>query len=445
MKYIIFGAGKNALPLISQLEGQGHEIITITDNDPNKWGSFVGDYKVISPEQIPEVDGLTSKIIISVGSIRIYEEIATQLTERGFVAGRDFNKDLVSIIGDIPGRVSGEIELPSGFKACKSFDEASQLAIMQEEKRIFRMVFGGNEEKYLQVLESCKTTGLLGEWVVRTERIENEWKLPCALLLEHQYIEPITYSYEWTPKMFEQYVLYMNNLLHGDWGVSLHSGRNIGTEISRKFAVSAKLGGVAAIVAIIIGVILGSIAALTRNKLPDRLIVFFTTLGTAMPSFVLATLLLLVFCLKLGWVPVWSSSNPNYLLPIIALAAYPMAYITRLTKTSMLDALNQDYIRTARAKGVHRLKVIFKHALKNALIPVVTYVGPMVAYILTGSMVVENIFTIGGLGTEFVTSIVNRDYTMIMAITIFLAVLMVIANLLTDIAYKLIDPRITFE
>ena len=239
----------------------------------------------------------------------------------------------------------------------------------------------------------------------------------------------------------EQYVLYMNNLLHGDWGVSLHSGRNIGTEISRKFAVSAKLGGIAAIVAIIIGVILGSIAALTRNKLPDRLIVFFTTLGTAMPSFVLATLLLLVFCLKLGWIPVWSSSNPNYLLPIIALAAY----ITRLTKTSMLDALNQDYIRTARAKGVHRLKVIFKHALKNALIPVVTYVGPMVAYILTGSMVVENIFTIGGLGTEFVTSIVNRDYTMIMAITIFLAVLMVVANLLTDIAYKLIDPRITFE
>ena len=216
-------------------------------------------------------------------------------------------------------------------------------------------------------------------------------------------------------------------------------------EISRKFAVSAKLGGIAAIVAIIIGVILGSIAALTRNKLLDRLIVFFTTLGTAMPSFVLATLLLLVFCLKLGWIPVWSSSNPNYLLPIIALAAYPMAYITRLTKTSMLDALNQDYIRTARAKGVHRLKVIFKHALKNALIPVVTYVGPMVAYILTGSMVVENIFTIGGLGTEFVTSIVNRDYTMIMAITIFLAVLMVVANLLTDIAYKLIDPRITFE
>ena len=133
------------------------------------------------------------------------------------------------------------------------------------------------------------------------------------------------------------------------------------------------------------------------------------------------------------------------MLPVIALAIYPMAYITRLTKTSMLDALNQDYIRTAKAKGVAQYKIIFKHALRNALIPVVTYVGPMVAYILTGSMVVENIFTIGGLGSSFVTSITNRDYTTIMATTIFLAVLMVIANLLTDIAYKLIDPRITLD
>lgn len=145
----------------------------------------------------------------------------------------------------------------------------------------------------------------------------------------------------------EQYVIYMNNLLHGDWGVSLHSGRDIWGEISSRFKVSAKLGGMAALVAIVAGLVLGSIAALTRNHWPDRLIVFFTTLGTAMPSFVLATLLLLVFCLKLGWFPVWSSTSPNYVLPIIALSVYPMAYITRLTKTSMLDSLNQDYIRTA--------------------------------------------------------------------------------------------------
>ena len=242
-----------------------------------------------------------------------------------------------------------------------------------------------------------------------------------------------------------QYILYMTNLLHGDWGISLHSGRDIWNEISSRFAVSARLGGMASVVAIIVGLILGSLAALMRNKWPDRLIVFFTTLATAMPSFVLATLLLLVFCIRLKWIPVWSSNDPNYVLPIISLSLYPMAYITRLTKTSMLDALNQDYVRTAKAKGVPGWKVIFKHALRNALIPVITYVGPMIASILTGSMVVENIFTIGGLGASFVTSIINRDYTMIMATTIFLAILMVVANMLTDIAYKLVDPRIDFS
>ena len=245
--------------------------------------------------------------------------------------------------------------------------------------------------------------------------------------------------------VYVQFGLYLKNLVHGDWGVSLKSGRDIWTDMWAKFQISAKLGGMAAIVAIIVGIVLGRVAAMNRKQWPARVIIFFTTLATAMPSFVLATLLLLVFCLQLEWVPVWSSSDPNYVLPVIALSLYPMAYITRLTKTSMLDALNQDYVRTARAKGVSTRRVIFKHALRNALIPVVTYVGPMVAYILVGSMVVENIFTIGGLGTAFVTSITNRDYTMIMATTIFLAVLMVIANLLTDIAYKIIDPRITFE
>ena len=171
----------------------------------------------------------------------------------------------------------------------------------------------------------------------------------------------------------------------------------------------------------------------------------YLTLFTSLPSFVLGTLLLLVFCIKLKWVPVWSSSSHNYVLPVIALAAYPMAYITRLTKTSMLDALGQDYVRTARAKGVAQWKVIFKHTLRNALIPVITYVGPMTASILTGSLVVESIFTIGGLGSKFVECITNRDYPMIMGTTIFLATLMVTMTLITDIVYKLIDPRITLE
>lgn len=242
-----------------------------------------------------------------------------------------------------------------------------------------------------------------------------------------------------------QFVLYLQNLVHGDFGVSLKTGREISKTLLGAFQVSAVLGASAAVLALICGVVLGSIAALMRNKWPDRLIVFFSTLATAVPSFVFATLLLLVFCIQLGWFPVFSTTEKNYLLPIISLAIYPMAYITRLTKTSMLDALGQDYVRTARAKGVSQVKVIFKHALRNALIPVITYFGPMLAYILTGSLVIENIFTIGGLGKEFVSSITNRDYPMIMATTIFLAVLMVFMNLLSDIIYKVVDPRITFE
>ena len=243
-----------------------------------------------------------------------------------------------------------------------------------------------------------------------------------------------------------QYVNYMKQLLlHHDFGVSLKTGRDVIGTIMTGMQVSAKLGLSAAAVAIAFGLVLGSVAALNRGKVIDRIIVFFTTLATSAPSFVLATLLLLVFSIQLGWVPAWSAQNPNYILPVISLSMYPMAYITRLTKTSMLDALNQDYIRTARAKGVASYKVIFKHALRNALIPVVTYVGPMVAFIITGSMVVETIFSTGGLGSYFVTSINNRDYTLIMGVTIFLAILMVTANLITDIVYKLIDPRITFD
>ena len=242
-----------------------------------------------------------------------------------------------------------------------------------------------------------------------------------------------------------QFILYLKNLVHGDFGVSLKTGRDIAKTVKESFAVSAKLGGMAAFFAVTIGVAVGSIAALMRNKWPDRLIIFFSTLFTALPSFVLAILLLLVFCVQLQWIPAFSTTDKNYILPVISLALYPMAYITRLTKTSMLDALGQDYIRTARAKGVPQAKVIFKHGLRNALIPVITYVGPMLAFILTGSLVVENIFNFGGLGAKFVASITNRDYPMIMAVTIFLATLMVVLNLISDLIYKLVDPRITFE
>lgn len=243
----------------------------------------------------------------------------------------------------------------------------------------------------------------------------------------------------------EQFVLYLGNLAHGDFGVSAKTGREIKTTIFSSFSVSARLGLEAVVVAVIFGVILGSLAALNRNGLVDRLIIFLSTLFTSLPSFVFGSLLLLVFCINLKWVPSWNPANPNYILPVIALSASPMAYITRLTKTSMLDALGQDYVRTARAKGVAQWKVIFKHTLRNALIPVITYVGPMTASIMTGSLVVERIFTIGGLGAKFVECITNRDYPMIMGTTIFLAALMITVNLISDILYKIIDPRIQLD
>ena len=232
----------------------------------------------------------------------------------------------------------------------------------------------------------------------------------------------------------EQFLLYMKK-----------TGREISATINSKFKVSAKMGILAVLLAVVEGVFFGSIAALQRNKWPDRVIIFVSTLFTSLPSFVLGSFLLVIFSVKLGWVRAWSPQHQSLILPVLSLAAYPAAYITRLTKTSMLDVLGQDYVRTARAKGVREGKVLFVHTLRNALIPVVTYVGPMIASVLTGSLVVEQIFTVGGLGNEFVQSITNRDYPMIMGVTIFLAVFMVTMNLITDIVYKLIDPRITLE
>ena len=258
-------------------------------------------------------------------------------------------------------------------------------------------------------------------------------------------IEALNARYNLDKPVGQQFILYLGELLKGDFGVSLKNGREISAIIGESFPISAKLGLMAIGVALILGTIFGSIAALMRNKLPDRIIIFFSTLFTAVPSFVLATLLLLIFCIKLGWVQVWSATETSYILPVIALAAYPMAYTTRLAKTSMLDALGQDYIRTARAKGVKKWLVIFKHALRNSLIPVITYAAPQIAYIITGSMVVETVFTVGGLGSKFVSAINNRDYTLIMATTIFLATLMVIANLICDLLYKVVDPRIKYD
>lgn len=247
--------------------------------------------------------------------------------------------------------------------------------------------------------------------------------------------------------LFQQYLTYMKDALHGDFGDSLKQrGRTVSSIIATKFPVSARLGGISVLVAFCIGVPLGCISALNRGKLTDNIIIVVATCGIAVPSFVICTILMYTFSVKLGWLPSLGLTTwKHYILPVTALAFYPTAYITRLMRSSMLDVMGQDYMRTARAKGVNQFFVLFKHALRNAVLPVVTYLGPLLAYTVTGSFIVEKIFTIPGLGGEFIGSITNRDYTVIMGTTIFLAALMVFMNVVVDIVYKIIDPRIKLK
>jgi oligopeptide transport system permease protein len=257
-------------------------------------------------------------------------------------------------------------------------------------------------------------------------------------------LEALNRKYGLDQPVIVQYKNYMLNLLKGDFGESIKQrGRTVGKIISTGFKVSARVGGIAILVSVLIGVPLGSIAALNRGKWLDNLIMVGATFGIAVPGFVLSTVLMIIFSVWLNWLPTYGlSSWRHYIMPVMALSFYPTAYISRLMRTSMLDVLGQDYMRTAKAKGLSQFRTLFKHALRNAILPVVTYLGPLIAYTLTGSIIIEKIFTVPGLGNEFISSITGRDYTMIMGTTIFLATLVIIMNLLVDIAYKIIDPRI---
>lgn len=245
----------------------------------------------------------------------------------------------------------------------------------------------------------------------------------------------------------EQYVTYLKDIVTKfDFGPSLKMrGRNVLEIIEDGLKTSAKIGVIAAVIALVMGIVLGAVAALRRNKLIDRIIMILTTAFVSMPSFIMGSFLLLVFAVSLKILPANGSTTKGLILPIITLSLSPLSHITRLTRSSMLDVLGQDYIRTAKAKGVSGTKILFGHALKNSLIPVITYFGPMLAYIVTGSLVVEQIFAVPGIGGSFVSSITNRDYPLIMGTTIILATLIVIMNLISDILYKVVDPRITLE
>lgn len=247
--------------------------------------------------------------------------------------------------------------------------------------------------------------------------------------------------------VWQQYLTYLKDITTKfDFGPSTKQrGRQVIDIIKDGLKVSAKLGLIAAAIAVVVGVVLGAVAALRRNKLIDKIIMVITTALVSMPSFIMGSLLLILFAVRLKLLPANGTTAQGLILPVITLSLSPMAYITRLTRSSMLDVLGQDYIRTARAKGVPGVRVIFGHALKNSLIPVITYIGPMIAYIVTGSLVVEQIFAVPGIGRAFVNSIINRDYLLIMGTTIILATLIVIMNLVSDILYKVVDPRITLE
>ncbi len=247
--------------------------------------------------------------------------------------------------------------------------------------------------------------------------------------------------------LFVQYLTYMGDILHGDMGMSLKKrGFTVNDIIRNKFPVSARLGVLAVLVSVLIGVPLGSVAAYNRGKAVDNVIIVFSTAGIAIPTFLSSTLMMYVLSVKLKLLPSLGLQTPaSYIMPVLALSLYPASYIARLMRSSMLDVIGQDYMRTARAKGVSTFKSIFKHALRNAILPVVTYLGPLLAYLMTGSFIVEKIFTIPGLGSEFVAAIPSRDYPLIMGTTIFLACLIIMMNVLVDIAYAFIDPRIKLK
>ena len=247
--------------------------------------------------------------------------------------------------------------------------------------------------------------------------------------------------------VYVQYGKYLTNLLHGDMGTSyvLQKGRAVKDIIFESFQISMSLGVRALLLAIVCGIILGCIAGLCKDKLPDAVIRVLSSVGISMPGYVIASGLMILLAVNLKVLPVNYNKPGGWLMPMLTLAIYPTSYLTRLTRASILEVMNQDYLRTERAKGMSEFVVVFIHALKNSLIPVITYLGPLTASILTGGFVAESVFSVPGLGRYFVSSISSRDYTMIMGVTIFYSALIVFMNLICDILYKIVDPRIQLD
>ena len=249
--------------------------------------------------------------------------------------------------------------------------------------------------------------------------------------------------------LFVQYLRYLGRAMIGDFGVSYYyKGRAVTDIILNGFKVSLGVGAAAAVLALVVGLALGTYAATHQNKFFDRAIMVITTASVAMPSFVTALILLYIFAVNLHVVPtspVGAEGIGPYILPVVAASLYPTAYITRLVRSSTLDVIGQDYMRTAKSKGLKPDRVLIKHGLRNSVTPVITYFGPMFASIITGSLVIEKVYQLPGVGREFIRSIQNRDYPLIMGTTCLLALLLIIFTLISDVAYIIVNPRVDFD
>ena len=260
-------------------------------------------------------------------------------------------------------------------------------------------------------------------------------------------LENIQASYGLNKPLIEQYFIYMGNLLQGDMGPSfVYRDKRVHEVLAEGLPISITLGGTALLLALIIGVFLGSIAALNQNKKTDVFIVTFATFGITTPNYVIAPILTLIFALTFSILPATGWGSPSQMvLPVISLALPQIAIVTRLMRGSMLEALKSDHIRTARAYGLPMTHVVGKHAMRSALLPVLSYLGPAAAALMTGSIVIEQIFNLPGIGRYFVTSALNRDYTMVMGTVIIVATLVLVFNLIVDLLYTVLDPRVRYD
>ena len=254
-------------------------------------------------------------------------------------------------------------------------------------------------------------------------------------------------KYNLDAPLVEQFFDYVGGLVQGDFGPSYkYPGKTVNDFIYNGFPVSAKLGGITIVFVLLAAIPMGVVAAVKNGKWLDMAVMALATIGVTIPSFIIASLLIYVFSYQLNWLPTYGIDTwKGYILPVLALGGYSVSYMARLMRSSLLEVMGQDYIRTARAKGLSEFQVVFRHALRNALIPVITVLGPTIANLMTGSFVIEKIFAIPGLGGYMVNSVTQRDYTTIMGVTIFYATFLMVMIFVVDIFYCLIDPRIKYD